>query len=242
MKFPRTVYKIQHNVTNRIYIGSSAEVDKRINYHLTLLRSHSHPIEEMQKDFDEYGECFSISKIDEIRGEDEKHKEYEWMEEYKSYLREKGYNYKDNVFHAVINRREARAIKIKRIANLEEEIAAKKEELSYLKKQLKIDYSIYNKFCDGEYGSSFNSEIYPELQSFIVRMAILQVVTRLDGSQYISSPPKPKVQEMSPDEIAYCNDFLKELYPVIAKYAKIAIERNKEHRNETPKKDENIPI
>ena len=95
MKYPRKVYAIRHNVTNRVYIGSSCHIDKRFAEHITALRGHRHPVEDMQADFDRYGDDFSLTILDHIGTEAEKNKEYEWMKKNQSYIRGIGYNYND---------------------------------------------------------------------------------------------------------------------------------------------------
>lgn len=72
MKIPRTIYAIQHNKTKRIYIGSSANVPT---------------IKDMQKDFDDFGEDFSLFILDEINSYADRIKEYEWMKKYQSHIR-----------------------------------------------------------------------------------------------------------------------------------------------------------
>lgn len=95
MKFPRQVYAIQHLVTRKIYIGSSANVEQRYATHLSQLRNGTHPVEDFQKDFDEYGERLSLTILDEIADKWELEKEYGWMDLYETYKRPYGYNYKD---------------------------------------------------------------------------------------------------------------------------------------------------
>lgn len=95
MRFPRKVYAIRHNVTNRVYIGSSCHIDKRFNEHLSALRSHRHPVEDMQADFDKYGDDFTLTVLDHIATEADRNKEYEWMQKNQSYIRGVGYNYND---------------------------------------------------------------------------------------------------------------------------------------------------
>ena len=101
MRFPRKVYAIRHNVTNRVYIGSSCHVDKRFNEHLTALRSHRHTVEDMQADFDEYGDDFTLTIVDHIATIADKNKEYEWMQKNQSYIRGVGYNYNDKKWSGV---------------------------------------------------------------------------------------------------------------------------------------------
>lgn len=67
MKLPRIVYAIQHNMTKRIYVGSSANVENRYWNHMNNLRNHKHNIEDMQSDYDNYGEDYSLYLLDEIK-------------------------------------------------------------------------------------------------------------------------------------------------------------------------------
>lgn len=101
MNFPRKVYAIRHNVTNRVYIGSSYHVDKRFNEHISALRAHRHIVEDMQADFDKYGEDFSLTVLDHIATVADKNKEYDWMKKNQSYIRGVGYNYNDRKWLSV---------------------------------------------------------------------------------------------------------------------------------------------
>lgn len=96
MKLPRKVYAIQHNVTGRIYIGSSFKAEKRYHNHMCRLRHGKHHIEDMQKDFDQFGENYSFTILDVIRDFKERNKEYEWMQRFNTFVRGVGYNYKDH--------------------------------------------------------------------------------------------------------------------------------------------------
>lgn len=101
MVLPRKVYAIQHNVTKKIYVGSSRNVDGRYKAHINALRRGDHPVEDMQSDFDKYGEDYSLYILDEIKGFTDRSKEHKWMTELKTYQRDKGYNYKDPSFQNV---------------------------------------------------------------------------------------------------------------------------------------------
>lgn len=96
MEIPRDIYAIQHNITKKIYIGSSQNMVKRYKQHIYALRSGKHHVEDMQSDFIKYGEDYSLFKLETIRDYKDKNKEYEWMEKLESTNRSKGYNYKDN--------------------------------------------------------------------------------------------------------------------------------------------------
>lgn len=92
----RKVYAIQHNVTKRIYIGSTTNVDTRYLAHIGALRAGKHKVEDMQADFNEYGEDYSLFVLDEINEFADRIKEYEWMDRYDTFTRGVGYNYKDH--------------------------------------------------------------------------------------------------------------------------------------------------
>lgn len=95
MIYPRTIYAIKHNVTKRMYIGSSKDVKTRYQSHIHRLRSGKHPIEDMQEDFSKYGEDFSVYILEEVTINDDRKNEYKWMRKYNTFTRGVGYNYKD---------------------------------------------------------------------------------------------------------------------------------------------------
>ena len=99
MDTPIKIYCIRHNVTNRAYIGRSSKVDERLKRHFGALRGHRHIVEDMQDDFDKYGENYTVTILDEIVDYNDCLKEYEWMEKYRSNVRGLGYNYKDRYFN-----------------------------------------------------------------------------------------------------------------------------------------------
>ena len=100
--YPRGVYVIQHIPTGKVYVGSSVNPDHRIKQHLLALRRGGHVVEDMQADYDRYGEDYSFTVIDSIASPSERHKEYDWMEKYGSYRRECGYNYKHRHLKTVL--------------------------------------------------------------------------------------------------------------------------------------------
>lgn len=95
MRYPRKVYAIRHNKTNRVYIGSSANPDVRFVAHINALRANRHKVDEMQKDYNWFGEDYSFTILDTIENIGENGKEYKWQEEMRSNTVECGYNYKD---------------------------------------------------------------------------------------------------------------------------------------------------
>lgn len=96
LRLPRFVYAIQHNVTKKIYVGSSCNPDSRYMSHIYSLRNNSHHVGDMQSDFNKYGENFSFFVLDMIANWSDRNKEYEWMRRLRTYDRQYGYNYKDH--------------------------------------------------------------------------------------------------------------------------------------------------
>lgn len=98
--FHEIVYCIKHNKTGKEYIGRSGCYLRRIKEHMALLKKGKHTIEDMQSDYDKYGEDYTITILDEITGGSywETSREFELMYEHESYIRGKGYNYKDRCF------------------------------------------------------------------------------------------------------------------------------------------------
>ena len=96
MDYPRKIYLIRHDNTGRIYIGSSSKPDRRYASHMYQLKNGWHPVEDMQTDANKYGLNFTFTIIDEIQDASEASKEYQWMKQFKSFIRGVGYNYKDS--------------------------------------------------------------------------------------------------------------------------------------------------
>ena len=89
------VYKIKNTVTNRVYIGRSRNAPERIKHHLYALRSGNHPVEDMQRDYELYGDSFTFVIFPETDAAEGKKKERELMDKYHTCTRGIGYNYKD---------------------------------------------------------------------------------------------------------------------------------------------------
>ena len=108
-----------------------------------------------------------------------------------------------------------------KIFDLEREIELKKEELRALKKQKHLNFDEYNNFESGKYHNySLGNALCAELRSLATRMVSIQEVTRKhDGSKYLTAREKTKVSEMKQEEVDFCNDLLRDLYPIIEKYA-----------------------
>ncbi len=87
------IYKITCNVNKKIYIGRSCFPRNRIRQHYNRLKCGKHNSDDLQSDFDLYGEdAFSFTLLCREKGLG---KEKEMQKKYKSYLPEYGYNTKD---------------------------------------------------------------------------------------------------------------------------------------------------
>ena len=96
-----------------------------------------------------------------------------------------------------------------RILQLEKEIEEKRAELKRLRENKHFNFSSYNSFENGKYGSySLGHNIRTELRNLCLKLFSIEVKTRANNSEYITSNPKAKVKEMKQYEISLCNNFL----------------------------------
>lgn len=65
------IYRIENKINNKIYIGSSIDIDKRFYKHLWMLRKGVHDNNHLQNAFNQYGEGFFEFSILEICSESE---------------------------------------------------------------------------------------------------------------------------------------------------------------------------
>lgn len=87
------IYKITNIINNKIYIGSASYFDKRIGTHISRLRRNKHDNKYLQSAYNKYGEInFTFSILEETTKELLLVKEQNYLDFYKSYNREIGYN------------------------------------------------------------------------------------------------------------------------------------------------------
>lgn len=88
------IYYILNNITGKIYIGSSLGVRARLKGQIYLLRNNKHYNKLLQGDWNHYGESnFSLSLLCQVSGPVSLADiEAQWINLYKSYLPEFGYN------------------------------------------------------------------------------------------------------------------------------------------------------
>ena len=90
------VYALRHNITGRVYVGCSRNVERRINEHLKLLEFGKHTVDLMQDDYDKYGKNYSYFILFEAYASyDAFMMEKNFMSLLDTRNPQKGYNYKD---------------------------------------------------------------------------------------------------------------------------------------------------
>ena len=88
------IYAIENIENNKVYIGQSKNVEKRLSNHKKLLKNGSHYNIHLQNSFNIYGENkFSFRLIEEISNPKLLNKaENKWIEIYNSFIGKSGYN------------------------------------------------------------------------------------------------------------------------------------------------------
>jgi predicted GIY-YIG superfamily endonuclease len=94
LKRKNVIYKITNIVDNKFYIGSASFYDKRIGTHINKLRNKTHFNKYLQNAWNKYGEnSFEFSIIEQVNNKENliKREQY-YLDLYKSYIKEIGYN------------------------------------------------------------------------------------------------------------------------------------------------------
>jgi group I intron endonuclease len=87
------IYKIKNNKNNKIYIGSSINIESREYKHFWMLRKNIHDNSYLQHSFNKFGEeCFSFEIIELCSYDELIFKENHYINVYKSNIPEFGYN------------------------------------------------------------------------------------------------------------------------------------------------------
>lgn len=90
----RGIYKITNTINGKSYIGKSENLAKRMKYHINSLHNGSNKNIHLQNAYTNYGAgTFTIEILEEIQDDtDIDEREKYWIEYYKTYDREHGYN------------------------------------------------------------------------------------------------------------------------------------------------------
>jgi len=87
------IYKITCSGSNKVYIGSAFWVKKRWSTHKVMLRQNKHHNQHLQNAFNSYGEkSFIFEIVEECSKENLEEREQFWIDFYKCYDRDFGYN------------------------------------------------------------------------------------------------------------------------------------------------------
>lgn len=87
------IYIIKNLVNNKVYVGSSINLESRKSKHFWMLRKNIHDNEYLQKSYNKYGEnCFLFDVVELCDLEDLIIKENYYIEKYESNELSKGYN------------------------------------------------------------------------------------------------------------------------------------------------------
>lgn len=92
------IYKITNIKNNKIYIGSSKNINRRWNEHKRCLKNNDHHSGHLQNAWNKYGEeNFKFEILEIVSNEDElKNIEQKWLDETQCYKKEIGYNISKN--------------------------------------------------------------------------------------------------------------------------------------------------
>ena len=87
------IYKIVNEVSGKVYVGSAVDMNHRWNEHKRTLRENKHHSIHLQRAWNIYGkDNFRFEIIEECEKEKLIEREQHWMNFYKSYNENKGYN------------------------------------------------------------------------------------------------------------------------------------------------------
>lgn len=87
------IYKITNTVNGKVYIGQSVDLKKRIRVHKRYLRLGIHDNEHLQNAYNKYGEeSLKYSVLEECKIEELDNKEIQYIQDYNSTNKHKGYN------------------------------------------------------------------------------------------------------------------------------------------------------
>ena len=123
--------------------------------------------------------------------------------------------------------------RIRTINELQKEIAEKTAQLKAMQRDTHFAFTDYNDFCNGKYkGRSLGHCIRGELRNLCFRILSLEErFSTCNDTYYLTEGKLRRHRELTNQEVSICNNMLKELCPIIQKYAKQILDikqKNKE--------------
>ena len=144
MEQKKLVYVITNKVNGKRYVGSTERpAAYRFQEHISNLRGHRHHSEDLQKDYDKYGEAvFSFEVVDEVTKSGKESEEYEWMRRLHTYDPLFGYNNDDPAMSKARKDAEQLDADAKMMAEICREIKANKELRTLVEAAIKCDSAV----------------------------------------------------------------------------------------------------
>lgn len=143
------IYKISNTINNKVYIGSTVNLYDRYHNHKSRVKRNAHENYYFQKDVCEYGlDSFVFEVIELCEKDNLKQLESRYMDEYKSYNEQFGYNImikEDSTFS-----REKRVSTREKISKSLKEIGHLKGDKNPMKNEESRKKSIANRVAKGE--------------------------------------------------------------------------------------------
>jgi len=108
------VYKIVNTINRKMYIGSSIHINDRWKEHKRYLKNNKHHSNHLQKSWNKYGkDNFKFEIIERCEENETLIKEQYYLDLYKTYNRNKGYNISTNSSAPMMGRKHSEETKIK---------------------------------------------------------------------------------------------------------------------------------
>lgn len=102
VKMETCVYKIVNTANNKVYIGSTKDFNTRKRNHLSQLKNNKHGNWKLQNAWNKYGEDnFKFKIIEKCELDERIEREQHYMDMYKSYNDENGYNIDPNAISSI---------------------------------------------------------------------------------------------------------------------------------------------
>lgn len=125
-----------------------------------------------------------------------------------------------------------------KIEELENQIKFLKNQVSALKSEFRIDWTKYYMFGDGEYHNglcySTTDGVTERIRGLAMRLLSLQEECNVHGDKYVHFEKCVRATKMTKEQAKFANGFIDEIYPIVEKYAMIAL-KNKELKGDTTK-------